>query len=280
MMRRGCTTALLVCLLLLSSCASFSGRPKELGLPQDLPPLSSARSLGTGVSYLSYQGKKGFPPFHLLIIVPSQGAQVLPLAPFPHGTDVAKAFRSALSQHPEAVAAFTGAPFVSVGGAGSKRLEAIGSWLVDGREYGARQRQWGVLFRDETGYGIVSADGDVPDHPHWLVGTYLPILKSGDTIGIHGRRHARTAFGIGGSKASASLFVLVVEGDSLFQPGLTSRETAGILSHYGATEGINLDGGDAAAIAFIDDGGKKALHYYRGKRRRLPCYFIVLSGQG
>lgn len=268
-MKRMFFPSLLLVLLLLSSCAatispSLYDDPVALG---KLPGFSSAQEIALGIFYIPYAGEV-LPPFHLLIVDTRRGAALRPLPVEERGMDGVEALRLGAG-----VAAVNGSPFRwSCIPYLSRRLPAV-SWFLGGRDSFSAPSPWGSLVYRDGSYRIYSAE-ESPDpgllsSGDWLAGGYLPILRSGENIGIAGELHARTAVGIG----NGLLYILVVEGESFRRPGLNSRDTAAILAHYGAEDAINFDGGDASAL-YLHDPPRPV---YRGRRRKLPCWFILRS---
>jgi hypothetical protein len=252
-MKKSATAVLLA--LLLAGCSTLPVS-RSIDVAQDI---------GEGVRYIYHDGE------HLLILDTNRNAGLRPLEPFPRGSTAASALELAREQSGRAVAVVNGSPFEWTGLPFLSRLRAVTSWNIDGYEYGSAEKSWGTLSFDGSAYRISGDGEELPPETEWFVGGYLPIVKNGRNIGIHGERHARTAVGI--SEDSRYLYILIVEGDPPDDPGLTSRETADILLSYGAEDAINLDGGNSSALAVFTDGG--VLVPYRGGRRRLPLYIVV-----
>jgi hypothetical protein len=187
------------------------------------------------------------------------------------------------------VALWNGTPFRYRFEGGRRIMDPVGVWVSGGRKYSHQEKDWGMIRRTRSGRIEVLRAGSLPDaneisgadpaavadpdaQTDWAVGGYLPILRAGENIGIHGERHARTAVGI--SRDGERFFVCVVEGEMLFRPGLTSRETARIMRRAGARDALNLDGGDSSFLLLRGENGE--LVRYRGARDRLPCFMGVV----
>lgn len=127
-----------------------------------------------------------------------------------------------------------------------KRFPAI---LVHRGPEGAERPRWTISY-DE------GSDGG--GEPYFALGGFRIILRSGENRGIDGDREARTA--IGSSADGRTLYLLVADGRSRFwSVGLSSRETAEWLRSLGASEGILMDGGGSATLAFRDAAGRTVL---------------------
>jgi hypothetical protein len=262
--------------LLLAGCSTL---PVSRSIdPAALPDPDTAQRIGEGVRYLHHTGEESpsWPPFHLLILDTDRNAGVRPLEPFPRGSTAKAALKLARDQRgSRAIAVVNGSPFAWTGLPFISRLRAVTAWNLGGSEYGSAEKSWGYLSFDGRRYRISGSREDLSQDTEWFVGGYLSIIENSRNIGIHGERHARTALGT--SEASRYLYILVVEGDSPADPGLSSRETAEILLYYGAEEAINLDGGNSSALAIFTEGGVQVP--YRGRRRRLPLYIAVGEGE-
>ena len=115
---------------------------------------------------------------------------------------------------------------------------------------------------------VISADNKakIVDHPVDANGVYNAvagfaiILKDGRNLCRDGVRHPRTVVGI--SPDGRYLYLVVIDGRQAgYSEGATTAESAEWLRRYGATEGLNLDGGGSTAMVIADGrGGAKALN--------------------
>lgn len=263
-------------ILLLFGCSTIpSGGPEpaapdsaeweQLSLPPDLPGLDAAVALASGVEYLHYYGLPGvYPAFHLFVVDSSAGARVAPLPAFKWG----KVPASVLAQI-GGTALVNGSPFRWQGIPFIGPREPAALWRPHGYPYNQPQIDYGYLSFDGVSYRIsrrALADSD------WIIGGYLPFLEAGTNTGIHGQRNARTAVAL---VSDGRLLVVVVEAHPSVSQGLTSRELGELLLLYGASDAINLDGGNSSVLALKDPDTGMAVTVYRGGRRILPLFLAV-----
>lgn len=88
------------------------------------------------------------------------------------------------------------------------------------------------------------------------------LLSEGKVVAIDDKTlHPRTAIGYSETDGQKKLYLLVIDGrQPLVSDGVTLKELAEYLQSYGATEGINMDGGDSATIGFLENGAVTILN--------------------
>ena len=294
--RRICVLLILLSFLLLSSgCAhlgmGLAGREELVELDAQPEGVEQEwQRVEEGLDYLFLKAEGARPPVHLLRIdLSSPELSIVVPPPFEEGavpeqllnTDFASgaplgAGRMGRERQTARVAAlWNGTPFRYRFEAGRWIMDPVGVWVSGGTHYSSQERDWGMMQRTSGGRIEVLRARALPASAadiEWAVGGYLPIVREGENIGIHGERHARTAVGI--SRDGGRFFLCVVEGEGLFRPGLTSRETAELLLRAGAWDAINLDGGDSSFFLLRTGSGEVAR--YRGARELLPCFMGVV----
>lgn len=123
---------------------------------------------------------------------------------------------------------------------------------------------------------VISADNKarIVEHPVDANGVYNAvagfsiILKKGQNLCRDDVRHPRTAVGI--SADGRYLYLIVIDGRQAgYSEGATTAETAEWLRRYGASEGLNLDGGGSSAMV-ISDGRGGATVLNRPIHRGIP----------
>lgn len=85
-----------------------------------------------------------------------------------------------------------------------------------------------------------------------IIGYNQPVLYNGEKVGTIKQRAPRTMVGV---KTDGSYVLSVIDGrqPSKGMYGAASAEMAAILTHYGAVEAYNLDGGGSSAMAVLDE---------------------------
>lgn len=262
-----------------------------------------------GVSYIKVEEKGLQPSVHLVRIeLTNPHLRIVVPPPFPAGMEPEKLGRYRLlgpgiSGEGSIAALWNGTPFKyrndkSIPDSENSRImEPAGVWISGGVAYSSQQNEYGILQKSPSGGIEITLGKEAHPEAEWAVGGYLPILRDGLNIGIHGERHARTAVGV--SRDGTTLYVCVVEGQRVFLPGLTSRETAEILLSAGAWNALNLDGGNSSFLLLkrippgnrnpgnieVSPGSREAGEppavdewiFYRGSRERLPCIMVLVS---
>lgn len=251
-----------------------------------------------GVGYVKVE-EEGLQPAVRLVRIeltnPHLQIEVPP--PFPGGMEPEKLGAYGLSGSNRIIALWNGTPFryrkdENVQDLEKSRImEPTGVWISGGVLYSSQENEYGILQRNPSGGVEITIGKEAYPEAEWAVGGYLPILRGGRNIGIHGERHARTAVGV--SRDGGTLYVCVVEGQSLFLPGLTSRETAEVLLAAGAWDALNLDGGNSSFLLINRNSEDSEDHegteeadkneetgeriFYRGSRERVPCFMLIVS---
>ena len=132
-------------------------------------------------------------------------------------------------------------------GAGQIPPDAL---VLVGRERGAEE-----LEALDPGDGVAVRTALVPAEApplEFAVGA-TPILRGGAALpGLGTELAPRTAAGI--SADGTEVHLVVVDGRSAISSGLSLRETAELLVSFGATEGVNLDGGGSTTMAVRGPG--------------------------
>jgi hypothetical protein len=86
------------------------------------------------------------------------------------------------------------------------------------------------------------------------VSGFAIVLSDGNTIGDSKTVHPRTAVGI--SRDNRYLLLMVIDGRQAgYSDGATLYETAEWLKHFGAYNGLNLDGGGSSSLVHTDGKG-------------------------
>jgi hypothetical protein len=236
-------------------------------LPEDWRP--QWRQAAPGIRYSRWPGGE-FPPFHLVRVDP-QLAEIKPLPPFPEGKRAGALFE----KYPAAAGVLNGTPFRYRSASGGREMDPVGVWIADGRYYSRQEERWGVLWCEaDTGRVRVASEWNPARDARWAAGGFLPIIREGRNVGIHGARHARTAAGV--TPRGRTLYFLVIEGEQLGNPGVTSREAASVLLRLGVENALNLDGGRSATLLLRDDSGDILAEVDSG-RRELACFILLRS---
>jgi phosphodiester glycosidase len=122
---------------------------------------------------------------------------------------------------------------------------AAGSTVLVGREAGADElRGLAIGDRVSVHYGLAS-DG-VPFR--FAVGG-APILRGGATLSGVDAVTAATRTGAGISADGRHLYLVTLDGSTESGAGLTLAQLADLLASFGASDGINLDGGGSTTCA-------------------------------
>lgn len=236
-------------------------------LPQGWMP--QWRELAPGIDYARWQGE-GFPPFHLVQLDLERAALELP-PPFPEGARLRE-----LLKRPGVAGVINASPFRFTGDAGNRRMEPAVLWIAGGRRYSSGEKQWAVLWYDREAERLrITGEAPGTDEARWAAGGFLPIIRDGRNVGIHGQRHARTAAGL--RKGGREICFLVIEGERLGNAGVTSWEAAQVLLRLGIREALNLDGGRSSAL-LLQPAAEAAVVEFTAGRWQLPCLILLKRG--
>lgn len=127
---------------------------------------------------------------------------------------------------------------------------AAGSTVLVGREAGADElRALAVGDRVSVHYGLDS-DGT----PFRFAVGGAPILRDGATLPGVDAVTAATRTGAGVSADGRHLYLVTLDGSTESGAGLTLAQLADLLASFGASDGINLDGGGSTTCAARIDG--------------------------
>lgn len=139
---------------------------------------------------------------------------------------------------------------VSVSGTVGSGAIAAGNTVLVGREAGADElRALAVGDPVSVRYGLTS--DTVPFR--FAVGG-APILRDGATLSGVNAVTAATRTGAGVSADGRQLYLVTLNGSSESGAGLTLAQLADLLASFGASDGINLDGGGSTTCAARIDG--------------------------
>jgi len=108
------------------------------------------------------------------------------------------------------------------------------------------------------------------------IGVGETILYNGEYTGADKNRHPRTMIGV---KEDGTIIMTIVDGRQSDKGmyGATSAEMAAILSHYGAVEGYNLDGGGSSTMIIVNDGELQVMNSPSDGRERSDSNCLIIS---
>lgn len=86
-------------------------------------------------------------------------------------------------------------------------------------------------------------------------------------------RHPRTMIGV---KADGTTVMMVVDGRQTNMTGVSQKEMAAIMSHYGAVEAYNLDGGGSSTMLILKDGDFQVVNSPSDNRERSVSNAILV----
>lgn len=111
-----------------------------------------------------------------------------------------------------------------------------------------------------------------------IVGVRETILFDREFVGRDVNTHPRTMVGVADD---GSIIFTVVDGrqESKGMVGVTSVEMAAILTHYGAIEGYNLDGGGSSTMVIFKDGKLNVVNSPSGGVQRSDANGIMVAAK-
>lgn len=110
------------------------------------------------------------------------------------------------------------------------------------------------------------------------IGVGETLLYDGNFTGADKDRHPRTFLGV---KEDGTIIMTVVDGRQSGKGmyGATAAEMAAILSHYGAVDGYNLDGGGSSTMIIIKDGELQVVNSPSDGRERNDANCLIIAAK-
>ena len=149
-------------------------------------------------------------------------------------------------------------PFAPVSGREMEPRTNNGLVVSDGIMVSPPYRGYDALIFFDDGSVAVKSQSEITSVENITnaIGGFRRILEGGKisarVIGSTGR-HPRSAAGI--SMAGSCLYLIVIDGRTANSVGATEEETAILLRVFGASEGINFDGGGSSSLAIRSPDG-------------------------
>ena len=130
-----------------------------------------------------------------------------------------------------------------------------------------------VIYKDRScKIQFTPEDFDI-SNVYYAVSGFGEILKEGECKGDKAL-HPRTGFGV--SQDGKYMYIVVIDGRQKgYSEGCTTLEVAQLLKHFGAWNGINMDGGGSSTLMILDDNKKTKMlnHHSFGSERSIACPF-------
>lgn len=130
-----------------------------------------------------------------------------------------------------------------------------------------------LVYRDgRVAFAHVAADADLSE-VQTAVSGFCFVLEKGEVTNKDKSLHPRTGYGL--SEDKRYLIFLTINGRQKgYSEGATTAEVAEWLRHFGAWEGLNMDGGGSTTLVYWDTAAgavRRVNHQAGGAERRVGC---------
>ncbi|MDR2510208.1 MAG: phosphodiester glycosidase family protein [Spirochaetaceae bacterium] len=250
--RRSAALAALLALALLFVACATTGFPAD-SLSQNIEKLTlSWHELEDGVELAAIRIKNpALCAWALRVQLAGAGASRIVMNEPESGGMPSVTVRSFAAEN-NCVAALNLGPFHPFSRKEGEPVSLVGVFIKNGEMLSKPQERYGALvFFNGSGGALwrqnMFFNGGL-ERIRYAAGGFSPVLESGVSIVPPERkaRHPRSAAGF--SSDGRVLYLLAINGRTLFNAGATEAETAALLRALGAESGLNLDGGGSSAL--------------------------------
>ncbi len=130
-----------------------------------------------------------------------------------------------------------------------------------------------IIYKDRSCKIVHTPEDFDISNVYYAVTGFGEILTHGECKGDKAL-HPRTGFGI--SQDGKYMYIVVIDGRQKgYSEGCTTLEVAQLLKHFGAWNGMNMDGGGSSTLMILDENKKPKMlnHHAFGSERAIACPF-------
>lgn len=249
-----------------TGCATYTAGSAAPGAPGRF----AWRPVAPGVDLAEVVSRK--PPLRvycLRVNTETPGIEVVVTPPPPEGPHTSEEYpgrrTSTFLERFGLTAAVNGSPFRPVRLNEEKPTDVVGISIYRGNVISPPEDTYDCLVRYSSGIFTIASQEDLPADIDLAVGGFHRVLEDGIPVGPGAAaapvRHPRT--GVGVSRSGRILYMVVIDGrNPASSIGATEGELAAWLSHFGARDGLNLDGGGSSTMVVADNEGKARVVNY------------------